>query len=82
MVFAGAAMQAQLRKYACSWCMRRYKQASSLGRHMRYECENAGKKKEQVCHVCGKRYFRPDTLTEHIQACHFQFLYNTTQASC
>nr|CAD7401376.1 unnamed protein product [Timema poppensis] len=61
-------------QFVCQHCGRSYKQCSSLNRHLRYEC-GAGKKRDQKCLICGKRYFRPDTLQEHYQMSHAKFKY-------
>ena len=54
------------RSHMCR-CGRTYKQISSLNRHMRYECGQT--KKNHECHLCGRKYYRPDTLQEHFQNC-------------
>ncbi|KDR21805.1 hypothetical protein L798_02607 [Zootermopsis nevadensis] len=59
-----------IRSHACP-CGRSYKQISSLNRHMRYECGQANKNQE--CYLCGRKYYRPDTLQEHFQNCLAKF---------
>ncbi|PSN29193.1 hypothetical protein C0J52_26315 [Blattella germanica] len=54
------------RNHMCR-CGRTYKQISSLNRHIRYECGQT--KKNHECHLCGRKYYRPDTLQEHFQNC-------------
>jgi len=62
--------QSVARTHTCR-CGRSYKQISSLNRHMRYECGQTDKNQE--CHLCGRKYYRPDTLQEHFQNCLAKF---------
>lgn len=59
-------LQSVARTHTCR-CGRTYKQTSSLNRHMRYECGQTNKNQE--CHLCGRKYYRPDTLQDHFQNC-------------
>lgn len=63
-------LQNVARTHTCR-CGRSYKQISSLNRHMRYECGQTDKNQE--CHLCGRKYYRPDTLQEHLQSCLAKF---------
>lgn len=58
----------------CQRCGRTYKQVSSLNRHIRYECGVLEKQHE--CHLCGKKYYRPDTLQEHRIICRAKFKFD------
>ena len=53
-------------EHCCPECCKRYKNLSSLSRHMRYGC---GKLK-CICPHCGKFYSRTDTLAEHVARKH------------
>lgn len=56
--------------HQCPECGKRYKNQSSLSRHLRYGC---GKLK-CVCPHCGRYYSRTDTLAEHVARMHTRLL--------
>nr|KAF7410747.1 hypothetical protein H0235_013354 [Vespula pensylvanica] len=54
--------------YQCTKCGKRYKNQSSLSRHIRYGCGPT--KLKCVCPHCGRIYSRPDTLADHVVRIH------------